>query len=224
MLSDTMGKRINRMPDRYVVFDLETTGTSTTTDRIVEISAVKVEKGNVVEEFSTLVDPGCPIPYYASMVNGITDDMVRGKPSIEEVLPDFLRFAGEHVLVGHNIGSFDMKYLYRDCSRTFGKTPDNDYVDTLYLARNLLPQLSHHRLVDLAEYYGISTRGAHRALNDCIMNQQVFEYLKEAMKSGEKDPRICPECGSFMKLRSGKFGEFWGCTGYPNCRHTEKAK
>lgn len=224
MLGHTKGKLINQYVPDYVLYDLETTGTSSKYDEVIEISAVKVRKGIVVEEFSQLVNPGRAIPCAASAVNHITDDMVASAPGFEEVLQQFLAFAGEDVLVGHNINSFDMKFLYRDCEKYFGLTLTNDYIDTLKLARICLPELAHHRLGDLAEFYGISTAGAHRALNDCRMNQQVFEKLAGELdgSTGRKiEMKSCPVCGQPLKKRSGRFGEFWGCTGFPKCRYTE---
>ncbi len=226
MLSDHQGKKLYQyMPD-YVVFDLETTGTSPNTDAVVEISAVKVLNGQAVDEFTTLVNPGRRIPYFASAVNGITDDMVADAPDFATALAAFLDFAGDMVLVGHNISSFDMKFLYRDAQSYWGKIPDNDYIDTLQLSRKLLKGLAHHRLVDLAEYYRISTRGAHRALNDCRMNQLVFERLAEEMKKAPEaaEEPLCPNCGKPLKKRSGRFGAFWGCSGFPDCRFTRNCK
>lgn len=222
MLSDKPGKKINKYVSDYVVFDLETTGISTAYDAVVEISAVRVKDGVAVEEFGTLVNPKRPMPFSASMVNGITDEMLKSAPVFEEVLAKFLEFAGDNVLVGHNIHTFDMKFIYRDSKEFYGKIPDNDYVDTLTLARQYISGLSHYRLVDLAQHYGISPEGAHRALNDCYMNQRVFEALgKEIQNTDISKFRKCPRCGQVLKKRSGRFGEFWGCTGYPECRYTE---
>lgn len=216
------------VPD-YILFDLETTGISCNYDEVIEISAVKVRCGKIVEEFSELVNPGKPIPYAASMVNHISDEMVAQADTFSEVLPRFLAFAGNDVLVGHNIAAFDMKFLYRDCERYLKQTLSNDYIDTLKIAKMCFPEWKHRRLSDLAEYYGISTSGAHRALTDCKINQQVFERLAEELEkvqaSVEKPAeKLCPDCGLPMKKRNGRFGEFWGCTGYPNCRHTENIK
>ncbi len=224
MLSNKCGKRRNTYFSNYVVFDLETTGVSCNTDAVVEISAVKVENGAVVGEYSTLVNPGRSIPHYATEVNGITDEMVKDSPDFEEALSGFLDFAGDAVLVGHNIHAFDMKFIYRDAERFWGKTIGNDYVDTLQVARAYLPQLRHHKLTDLAEHYGIGTEGAHRALNDCRMNQQIYEMLGKEMSNPSKEAkavRKCPRCGNILRKRSGRYGEFFGCSGYPECRYTE---
>nr|MCR5271763.1 topoisomerase DNA-binding C4 zinc finger domain-containing protein [Lachnospiraceae bacterium] len=119
-----------------------------------------------------------------------------------------------------------MKFLYRDCDRFFEKTLTNDFVDTLRLAKLIFPDWKHRRLADLASYYGISTVGAHRALADCKMNQKVFEMLGkelagEGTLSAKPDIKLCPRCGQPLKKRNGRFGEFFGCTGYPDCRYTE---
>ena len=220
-----LGKKLNTYTSDYVIFDLETTGTSCQLDEVVEISAVKVVSGEIVDEFSTLVNPGMPIPYYASEVNGITDDMVADSPTFEGVLRNFLEFVGDAVLVGHNIHTFDMKFIQRDAQRYFGKSIGNDYIDTLQLARTYLPQLRHHRLVALADYYGIDAEGAHRALNDCRMTQQVFEKLRLEMENpsdAAKKVKKCPRCGNILRKRSGKYGEFWGCMSYPECKYTQK--
>lgn len=201
-------------PD-YVVFDLETTGISRVYDEVVEISAVKVRGGKIVDEFSTLVNPGRHIPSGASQVNGITDQMVAYAPRFVKVLQEFLDFTEGYPLVGHNIASFDMKFICRDAEKYYGSVPVNDYIDTLPLARKHLPNLSHHKLTDLASYYGLTTDGAHRALNDCRMNQQVYECMVKEMreartgksassenKAPERNPAV-PEKPkhSTMKLR-----------------------
>ena len=221
MLGTNKGKKLDQYVTDYVVFDLETTGISCYNDQVVEISAVKVSKGQVVEEFTSLVNPKCPIPYRASMVNGITDEMVKDAPAFDKVLADFLGFIGDHVLVGHNIHTFDMKFIYRDCEKFWGKVPENNYVDTLSLARMCLAELGHYKLTDLSEYYGVSTNGAHRALNDCRMNQIIYERLGGEMEKRKNDIKQCPKCGQFLLKRKGKFGYFLGCGGYPACRYTE---
>ena len=111
MLTDKQGKRIDEYVSDYVLFDLETTGISVTMDEVIEISAVKVVGRKVTEEFTSLVKPKRAIPYAASMVNGITDEMVADAPALENVLSDFLNFAGGHILVGHNICRFDMELI-----------------------------------------------------------------------------------------------------------------
>ena len=227
MLSSSTGKNLNTYVADYVVFDLETTGTYPSFDKVIEISAIKVVGGVVDSEFSTLVNPEREIPSEASMVNGITDDMVENSPTFDVALKDFLEFAGDAVLVGHNIRNFDLKFLYRDAMKYWGMTVGNDYVDTLPLSNKYLPELDHHTLQDLAAHYNIPIEDAHRALGDCRMNQQVFERLKEEIEHPSEAVNAvmtCPKCGNIMKKRNGKFGPFWGCMSYPECRFTRNIR
>lgn len=185
-MSTQKGTLINKYTPDYVIFDLETTGISPNYDEVIEISALKVKGGEVVDEFNTLVNQGRKIPFGATKVNGITNAMVAEAPAFSHVLAEFLDFAEGLVLVGHNIARFDMKFIWRDAEQYFGEIPQNNYVDTLQVARKHLPKMDHHRLVDLAEYYGISSEGAHRALNDCYMNQKVYECMVSEMREAQK--------------------------------------
>lgn len=219
------GKHLNQYVDDYVVFDLETTGIRPGFDRIIEISAVRVRSHKVTDQYSTLVNPQMHIPETATAVNRITDKMVKGAPGTEEALQAFLNFIGDDILVGHNIHTFDMNFICGAAMEVLGTKIANDYIDTLYLARKCLPQLSHHRLSDVSEYFHISTAGAHRALNDCIINQSCYERLGKLLQESKKNqPEIlCPQCGAEMVKRRGKYGEFYGCSNYPACRGTRKA-
>lgn len=223
-MTGNKGRRLNQYSSDYVVFDLETTGVRTDADEIIEISGIRVRDHQVVDEFSTLVNPGMHIPAAASRVNHITDDMVKDAPEVSEALGDFLEFAGNDILVGHNIHSFDLNFIYRVTMRIYNTDITNDYIDTLYMARQCLPDLSHHKLSDVAAYFHISTQGAHRALNDCIMNQQCYEKLGQILQQKRKtQPEVlCPRCGGEMVKRKGMYGEFYGCSNFPRCRGTRK--
>ena len=213
--------------ETYVVFDLETTGINQEIDAIIEISAVKVKNHEVTEEFSTLVNPGRKIPKAATAVNGITDDMVADAPDIGTAMEAFLAFIGDDVLVGHNIHTFDTNFAYDAALNSLGKELTNDYIDTLYMARRCLPQLSHHKLTDVSAHFGIETEGAHRALCDCRMNQRCYEEMGKLMQDKElPDEKVqsCPLCGSELILRKGKFGMFYGCSGFPGCRFTKNVR
>ena len=214
------GKRLAKYVPDYVVFDLETTGTSWKSDDIIEISALKAVAGEVKDSFSTLVNPKRSIPAAASAINGITDEMTAGAPFIEEALEGFLDFIGDFVLVGHNIHSFDLKFICRDAKRLFDRQVTNHYIDTLHMARRCLPQLGHHKLIDVAAYFHIDTAGAHRALNDCMMNQKCYEAMAKLQPQAVV---VCPKCGGELVKRNGKFGEFWGCANYPDCKYTKNA-
>lgn len=216
------GRRLNDYVKDYIVFDLETTGFRPGLDEIIEISAVKVEKSEIRDTYSTLVRPGIRIPAAATKVNGITNEMVSDAPGLEEALGGFLTFIADGILVGHNIHSFDTNFVYDASMEVFQQGVKNDYIDTLYMAKSCLPQLKHYKLGDISAYFGIDTAGAHRALNDCIMNQKCYEkmgvLLAEQMQ--QHPELICPECGGVLKKRNGRFGEFWGCGNFPRCRFT----
>lgn len=231
------GRKLSGYVKDYVVFDLETTGFRCGVDEIIEISAVKVRDSRIVDTYSTLVKPTIRIPAAAAKVNHITDDMVSGAPGIAEAMEGFVDFVETEILVGHNIHNFDMNFIYYAAMQVFRTGICNDYIDTLYLAKQCLPQLSHHRLGDVAEYFGISTKGAHRALNDCMMNQQCYERLGALLEeqgqakgihrayagAGDETLLSCPQCGSRLVKRKGRYGEFWGCSGFPECRYTRNA-
>lgn len=219
-MGNTKGKELTGYQADYVVFDLETTGISVMKDEIIEISAVKVKDGQVIDTFSTLVNPLRDIPYAATAVNGITDEMVKNEPDLIIVLPRFLEFIKGFVLVGHNIKSFDMKFIDKAVANLFGEVLENDFIDTLPMARKYLPQLAHHRLVDVSEFFQIETKGAHRALNDCMMNQQCFEELGKIQQTVKV--KVCPRCNGELVRRSGKYGVFMGCSNYPSCKYTER--
>ena len=167
--ADNRGKRLSKYVDNYGVFDLETTGISAVKDDIIEISALKVKNHEQVETFSRLVNPRRPIPAGATKVNGITDEMVQSEPGLEFILPEFLDFIDGEILIGHNIQSFDLLFLNRAADEVCRKAVLNDFIDTLFMARALLPGLSRHRLTDLADYFKISSEGAHRAFKDSVM-------------------------------------------------------
>lgn len=227
MAQRNKGKRLSKYTEDYVVFDLETTGINQEYDAIIEISAVKVKNHEIAEEFSTLVNPGRRIPKAATAVNGITDDMVADAPDITAAMEAFLDFIGDSVLVGHNIHTFDTNFVYDAAVYNLGKELSNDYIDTLYMARQYLPQLSHHKLTDVSTYFGIETEGAHRALYDCRMNQRCYEEMGKLMqerKTPEEQVQNCPLCGCELMLRKGRFGMFYGCSGFPGCRFTKNVR
>lgn len=219
------GRKIGGYVKDYVVFDLETTGFRFESDEIIEISAVKVQDSRIVDTYSTLVKPSIRIPASATKVNHITNDMVSGAPGIAEALEGFVDFVETGILVGHNIHNFDMNFVYDAAMQVFQTGIYNDYIDTLHLAKQCLPQLKHHRLSDVAEYFDISTEGAHRALNDCIINQKCYERLGELLKEQPqvKTEQSCPQCGGVLVKRKGRYGEFWGCSSFPRCRYTRNA-
>ena len=164
----------------YIVFDIETTGFSSIRDRIIEIGAVKVTDGRIVDRFSTFVNPKRPIPFEITNLTGITDEMVMTSPGIDVVLPEFLEFAGDGVLVAHNAG-FDVGFIEQNC-RELGLNDHFVYVDTVALARVLLPTLSKYKLNIVAKALNISLENHHRAVDDAGATAEIFVKFVEMLK------------------------------------------
>lgn len=164
---------------RFVVFDLETTGLNYVDNKIIEIGAVRVENGEITEEYSQLVNPECRIPADASAVNGITDDMVIGQPTIQEVLPSFLMFVGDDILAAHNV-KFDYQFLANACMMYFYRTP-GEIFDTMLLAR-YYPESASKKLTSLVNAAGIEIESAHRALSDARMAAKLILATNERRK------------------------------------------
>ncbi|MDY2814720.1 MAG: PolC-type DNA polymerase III [Dorea sp.] len=168
------------LDDTYVVFDLETTGFSPIKDKIIEIGAVKVEHGEITEKFSTFVNPKIPIPFQITQLTSITDQMVMDAPDIENVLPHFLDFIGDAALVAHN-ASFDVSFIEQNC-RYQDIQPDFTSVDTVALARILLPTLSKFKLNVVANALHISLENHHRAVDDAGATAEIFVKFVEMLK------------------------------------------
>lgn len=174
------GRKDYTFADEFVVFDIETTGLSRDKCEITEIGAVKIKNGEVIDRFSSFVDPKVHIPEDITKLTGITDEMVKGAPDTEAVLKSFADFVGDACIVAHN-ASFDMGFI-REKGKKFGLAFANDVLDTLAVARILLPELKKHKLNILADYFGIPLQH-HRAVNDAEATAQIllrfFGILKE---------------------------------------------
>ncbi|GAB6088194.1 PolC-type DNA polymerase III [Alkaliphilus crotonatoxidans] len=161
--------------DEYVVFDIETTGLSNKNDKITEIGAVKVREGRIVDQFSALVNPEIPIPLKITELTGITNDMVKDQPTIEEILPQFLEFIGAVPLVAHN-AAFDMGFILEN-GKQQGYSIENTVIDTLKLSRILLPQLKRHKLNLIAKELNIKLLSHHRAVDDATATAEIWIYF-----------------------------------------------
>ena len=161
------------LQDTYVVFDIETTGFSPLVNKIIEIGAVKVEKGNITERFSAFVNPEVPIPFHIENLTGIKDDMVITAPVIAEVMPEFLAFCDGAVMVAHN-ADFDMSFIKYNCDR-LSIPYDFTIADTVAMARMLLPNLNRFKLDTVARALNISLENHHRAVDDAACTAEIFE-------------------------------------------------
>ncbi|MGN1315202.1 MAG: PolC-type DNA polymerase III [Lachnospiraceae bacterium] len=164
----------------FVIFDIETTGFSPVKNRIIEIGAVRVQGGEISGHFSAFVNPGVPIPYEIVKLTGIDDTQVMNAPPIEEVLPEFLAFCGDAVLVAHN-ASFDMSFILENCTRQ-GRGTNYTYMDTLALARVLLPGQAKHTLDAVCKTLKISLENHHRAVDDAQATAEIFREFRKQLK------------------------------------------
>ncbi|MGL5615710.1 MAG: PolC-type DNA polymerase III [Sarcina sp.] len=168
----------------FVVFDLETTGFSSKNDKIIEIGAVKIKNGEVIDRFSEFVNPGRMIPAAIIDLTGITDDMVRDAGKIEEILPKFMEFNGNSTMVAHN-AAFDISFIKKNL-KDLGKTFNNQVMDTVALARFLYPELKRVKLNTVAKYLGVSLENHHRAVDDAKATAEIlmisFKKLKEELE------------------------------------------
>ncbi len=190
LLNDTDGKA-TRSPNRehkgasllirtkdFTAIDLETTGLSPAFDSIIELAAVRYRKGIAVESFQQFVNPGYEIDEFITELTGITNDMLRTAPSIEEVLSDYSDFLGNDVLVGHNV-NFDINFIYDNCI-DMGLAPcSNCFIDTMRISRRMYKEWPDHKLDTLVKMLNISGRDLHRGENDATLAAQCYLAMCE---------------------------------------------
>ena len=178
-----VNSRKQSLDSPFVVFDLETTGFSANKNKIIEIGAVKVEHGRITEKFSTFVNPKEPIPYRIQKLTSITDADVIEAPAIEEILPQFLEFSKDCVMVAHN-AQFDMGFIMENAKRQ-GFSADFTYIDTVGLARILLPNHAKYTLDAVCKVLGISLENHHRAVDDAGATAEIWvKFIEMLHKDG----------------------------------------
>ena len=177
---NSMGQNFN---DTFVVFDLETTGFSAEVDRIIEIGAVKIKNGEIVDNFSKFVNPKIPIPFRIEKLTGIIDSMVMEAEPIEKILPEFLEFCGDAVMVAHNAG-FDTSFIINNAER-LGIKYDPTIMDTVLLAQFVIPNLHNYKLDTLCKHLAVSLENHHRAVDDA--QATAYIYLKMVKMLEERD-------------------------------------
>ena len=168
------------LDETYVVFDLETTGFSPDKNKIIEIGAVKVQGGAITERFSTFVNPEVPIPFRIEELTSIKDDMVMDAPKIEEILPEFMKFCEGATMVAHN-AEFDMSFIKKNCI-DLGIDREFTIIDTVALARILLPNLNRFKLDTVAKVLNISLENHHRAVDDAACTAEIFVKFLAMLK------------------------------------------
>lgn len=177
-MRENKGKSLLIFPTDYTVVDIETTGLSPEYDDIIEICALRYRNKELVDKFSTLINPNYEIDNFIVELTGITNKMLSTAPLIADVLPTLYSFLGSDILVGHNI-NFDINFLYDYCNYYLSKPLSNNYVDTMRIARLLHKENRHNRLSDLSKQYNLSYDGAHRAEYDCMLTGNLLNIFKK---------------------------------------------
>ena len=195
------GQQDMTFDEEYVAFDLETTGLSSRTDRIIEIGAVIMKNGEEVDRFQTFVDPERTLERKIVDLTGITDEMLRGAPKIEEVLPQFLKFVGDRVLVAHN-ADFDVGFIRAECIRQ-GLPFRNTYADTLILSQNLLSHLNKFKLNIVSDALSLPDFNHHRAGDDAMTCGLIMHRLMQKLEDEQDVHTLQTINPAMVGLRSG---------------------
>ena len=172
------------LADEYIVFDIETTGLSKDKNKIIEIGAVKILNGEIIDQFSSLINPCEALSDKIKELTKITDEMLTGQPLENEIIPKFLDWCGDAVLVAHN-ANFDVGFVRNASMRMSNQNITNTVLDTVELSRMILPNIKNHKLSTIAEYFDISLENHHRAVDDAVATAHIFlkfcHILKEEM-------------------------------------------
>jgi DNA polymerase III subunit epsilon len=170
----------------FVCLDCETTGLDPDNDHIIEVAAVVFRENEIINTFETLIDPECSISPESIAIHHITEEMVKGKPKIKEILPQLIKLIGKYIIVGHGI-PLDIAFLANAAKQHNipCTLPSHPYLDTLRLAR-LYGESPINSLEKLREHFNIAPEGAHRAMNDVLVNIEVFKFLTQNYKTTEQ--------------------------------------
>lgn len=187
------GKSIISLPDKYIMIDIETTGLSPDWDSIIEVAAIKIDNGEIINEYSSFVEYNDKLPEFITDLTGITNEMLIGAPSPQIVMRELSDFIGKDIIIGYNV-NFDINFLYDYFDKHLNQKLDNDYVDCMRIARKLYPEQKHHRLKDMVSLFNIKIDTEHRALDDCRTTKFIYDNLQNVIASRYKDKK------QFIKL------------------------
>lgn len=201
----------------FVALDLETTGTNPKIDRIIEIGMALYKNGELIKTYKTLINPGITIDARITELTGITNSDVAGKPRISEVIAEVVEFIGDEPILGHNV-IFDYSFLKKAATNN-GLSVNNQGIDTLKMARRILPELPHRNLSYLCDHFGIDAGNSHRAFDDAISAAKVYEAMRaikpqdggyeepfELVYAVKKDQPITNPQKSYLKALVEKHG------------------
>lgn len=185
------GKSLMLIPSNYTIIDIETTGLDSNYDEIIEIGTLKIKDGVVNDKFQSLVKPNCGyIDEFIINLTGITNEMLSSAPKIKDILPKFIEFIQDDILVGHNV-NFDINFLYDNLMSTLDYKLENNFVDLMRLSRKVYPEFKNHKLSTVAENLDVDIINNHRALGDCMITYECFTKLSKYIFENNIDLDSC---------------------------------
>ena len=173
-------KKALNFVDDYVLVDIETTGLSPINDEIIEIGAIKVKENKIVDEYNELIKINRRLSPFITNLTGITDAMLKNGKLPNVVFKEFVDFIEDDVIIGHNV-NFDYGFLSDKCKKYINYNLENERIDTMYLAKKLVPNSINYKLGTLAKYFNVSYQGAHRGLKDVEITYEVYNHLRKLM-------------------------------------------
>lgn len=182
------GTRVKELLQNYCIIDIETTGYNPGLDEIIELCAIRVRNGHVVDKFISLIDPAECIPDYITILTGISTEITSSAPTLEKALPSFIEFVGEDVVLGHNV-TFDLNFITFETTHLLGKPFLNNYIDTLPLSRTILSSAPNHKLATLANEFDLPVP-SHRADADCITTKALYDLICNIVAEHNIDPFV----------------------------------
>ena len=175
------GRSLLEWVDNYVLVDIETTGLSPRECEIIEIGAIKVKENKIIDTFDTLLKIDGRLPYFITKLTRITNEMLEEGIEQEKALEEFVKFTGKEIIMGHNV-NFDINFIYDKCKDYLNYNLNNDFVDTMRIAKHILPDVRNYKLGTLADYFDVDYRNAHRGLTDVEITYEVYNKMKELAK------------------------------------------
>ena len=180
-LREHKGKSLLKWVDNYVLVDIETTGLSPRTDEIIEIGAIKVKENKIIDTYNTLIKIDRNLNPFITKLTGITNKMLETGKGRDKALEEFVDFTGNEIIMGHNV-NFDINFIYDKCLSYLDYYLSNDFVDTMRIAKHILPNIQNYKLGTLANYFGVDYSSAHRGLKDVEITYEVYNKLKDYSK------------------------------------------
>lgn len=172
------GNSLLEWVDNYVLVDIETTGLSPKENDIIEIGAIKVRQNEIIDKYESLIKIDYKLNPFITRLTGITNEMLKEGRKVEKVLEEFIDFAGYDIIMGHNV-NFDINFIYDKCEKYLDTYLKNDFIDTMRIAKKLLPDSPNYKLGTLAKMFDVSYKNAHRGLTDVEITFDVYNKLRE---------------------------------------------